>query len=141
MRGRLATSLLLLGLAACGSDPSRPARVTASNVVVSLPAVSGRPGAAYFRLATDRDDTRLVRVASARAGRVELHDSGMRPAASFAFSPAEPLVFEPGGRHAMLFDLDPSLRPGARMALTFSFEGSQPLTVEAEVRAPGDLGN
>ena len=137
---RLRASSILAALALVGCQDGGP-RVTVEDAVVTLPAVSGRPGAAYFRLETNRDGTRLTDVASAKAGRVELHERGMRPAAGFDFTPAQPLLFEPGGRHAMLFDLDPSLRPGANIALTFSFEGAPPVTAEAEVRAPGDTGH
>jgi copper(I)-binding protein len=65
----------------------------------------------------------------------------MVPLRNATFAPDAPLVFEPGGRHAMLFDLDPALRPGGRVALTFRFEPAPPVTVEAEVRGPGDVGH
>jgi copper(I)-binding protein len=140
MYGRLATAFaLLLGLVSCGSGDDGPPRVTAERAVVTLPAVARRPGAAYFKLETNRA-ARLVAVTSPAARRIELHEEGMRPAASFALTPAEPLHFRPGGRHAMLFDMDPALRPGARVTLTFTFEGGPPpVTAEAEVRAPGDV--
>jgi hypothetical protein len=139
-RRRAAALALALAAAACGRGEEGPPRVTAEHVVVRLPAAAGRPGAAYFRLETDRDGMRLVRVSSPAARRIELHEAGMRPAAAFALSRAEPLHFQPGGRHAMLYELDPALRPGARIALTFTFEGgAPPLTAEAEVRAPGDV--
>jgi hypothetical protein len=124
-------------LASCGGERG-PARVEVSDAVVTLPAAGGRPGAAYFTLRSTFE-ARLTGIDSARAGRIELHEQGMRPANAFPVSPSEPLRFSPGGRHAMLFDLDPSLRPGARIALTFSFESAPPVTVEAEVRAAGDV--
>ena len=141
MHRRLAMALAFaLAATGCGRGEKGPPRVTAEHVVLTLPAAAGRPGAAYFRLETNRENIRLLRVSSPAAGRIELHEPGMRPAASFAFSHREPLHFEPGGRHAMLYGLDPALRPGARIALTFTFEGgAPPLTAEAEVRAPGDV--
>lgn len=131
----LAATALILALAGCGGDGG----VRIEQAMVTLPAVAGRPGAAYFRIEADTP-ARLTGIDTARAGRIELHEAGMRPARGFALAPGEPLVFAPGGRHAMLFDLDPSLRPGGRIALTFAFEGAPPVTVEAEVRAPGDVG-
>ena len=140
MRARFAIVLCsAAALAACGRGGDEAPRVEARQVVVTLAAAPGRPGAAYFRLETNREGTRLVRLSSPAARRIELHEAGMQPAEAFAFSAAEPLVFAPGGRHAMLFDLDPSLRPGERIALAFTFEGAPPLTAEAEVRAPGDV--
>jgi hypothetical protein len=129
----------LVALASCGSGDSGAPEVTAEHVMVTLPAAAGRPGAAYFRLETNRA-ARLTGVTSPSARRIELHEAGMRPAASFALTPDEPLHFRPGERHAMLFDLDPGLRPGERITLTFTFEGGPPpVTAEAEVRAPGDV--
>ena len=43
----------------------------------------------------------------------------------------------PGGKHAMVFGLDPAVRVGDRVPLTFRTEGFAPRTVEAEVRGPG----
>jgi copper(I)-binding protein len=138
MRGTVATAFLLcLSLASCGGE--RAPQVTAEHVVVTLPAVPGRPGAAYFQLETNREEAPGRRGKPA-AQRIELHEEGMRPATSFALSPDEPLHFRPGGRHAMLFGLDPALRPGARIAITFTFEGGPPpVTAQAQVRAPGDV--
>ncbi|HEY0011638.1 MAG TPA: copper chaperone PCu(A)C [Allosphingosinicella sp.] len=140
MYGRIATACAAaLALISCGPGESGPPQVTAEHAVVTLPAAAGRPGAAYFQLETNRP-ARLVSVASPSARRIELHEEGMRPAASFALTPDEPLHFRPGGRHAMLFDLDPALRPGGRVTLTFTFEGGPaPVVAEAEVRAPGDV--
>jgi copper(I)-binding protein len=45
------------------------------------------------------------------------------------------LVFEPGGRHAMLFGIDKSVKPGGTVPLTFAFNTAPPVTVEAEVRS------
>jgi len=140
MRVPAATALIAaLGLTACEAERERAHRVTAEDVVVTLPAVAGRPGAAYFRLETSGEGVRLTGISSAAVERVELHEAGMRPVATIALPPGEPLAFEPGRRHAMLFGLDPSLRPGASIALTFTFDGARPVTAQAQVRGPGDV--
>lgn len=140
----MAAALLLTS--GCGRAPEAPA-VTVEDAVVTLPAVPGRPGAAYFTLRTNRDPTRLVAIASPQAGRIELHEtieeggvSRMVPLRDKSFAPGRPLVLAPGGRHAMLFDMDPNLRVGSPITLTFRFEPAPPVTVKAEVRGPGDAG-
>jgi copper(I)-binding protein len=50
------------------------------------------------------------------------------------------LTFKPGGKHAMLFGLDPALKPGAKVSLTFTFEPAPPVKVEAIVHGPGGGG-
>ena len=83
-----------------------------------------------------------------RFGRIELHEtlsengvSRMVPLEDATFGPGEPLVFEPGGRHAMLFDMDPALAPGSTIPLVFRFDPAPPVTVEAEVHGPGGVGH
>ena len=127
-------------LSAC----SRAPQVTAEDAVVTLPALAGQPGAAYFRLEASSPAERLLRVETPAAERVELHQnrtdagvSAMTPLPSPAFDRDGTLAFTPGGRHAMLFGLKPGLAPGGRTTITFVFETAPPVTVEAEVRAPG----
>lgn len=132
-----------LTLAGCNRAPAEP-RVTVADAVVTLPAVPGRPGAAYFTLRTNRSPTTLVSVTSPLAQRIELHQSsekGMSKITSpedLSFSGNGRLEFEPGGKHAMLFGIDNSVKVGDRVPLTFTFDPVPAVTVEAEVRAPGD---
>jgi hypothetical protein len=147
MRATVPILFVLLLAPACNREPEPP-RASVENVVVTLPAIPGRPGAAYFMLRTNHDPTRLTGIESPRVGRIELHqttESGgvarMAPLADATFSPGEPLHFAPGGRHAMLFDVDPVLRVGDRLTLVFRLDPAPPVTVEAEVRAPGDAGH
>ncbi|MGZ8999151.1 MAG: copper chaperone PCu(A)C [Allosphingosinicella sp.] len=135
----------LVALAACDRSPPEP-RVTIEEAIVTLPAVLGRPGAAYFTLRTNQDPTRLEGITSPRMGRIELHHSvtangmtRMAPLTDTRFAPDEPLRFGPGGRHAMLFDLDPTLRPGDAVTLNFTFDPAPPASIEAPVRAAGDV--
>jgi copper(I)-binding protein len=122
--------------------------VTVRNPVVTLPAVPGRPGAAYFTLTSGAVASRLIAIDSPKVGRIELHESmsqggmmRMAPLTDASFSPDAPLRFEPGGRHAMLFDIDPSVRVGDHIRLTFRIDNAPPVTAEAEVRGPGDAGH
>ena len=140
MRRILATTLLALALAGCGPG-SREPRVTVEDARVQLPVMEGRPGAAYFSLETNRV-MRLLSVTSPQVRRIELHETQTRgnrtrmvPARNLTFE--RELDFEPGGYHAMLFDVDRSLRPGMRVPLVFAFDQAPPVTVEAEVVAAG----
>ncbi len=143
-----ATALVLLALIGCDSRPAPP-HVTLEEVRVTVPAIPGRPGALYFAATTNNDPTRLVAIRSPRAERIELHgmtsEGGVMRMAPLAagettFSDHR-LVFEPGGKHAMLFGLDPALKAGDRIPLTFQFDPAPSVTVEAEVRAAGDAGH
>jgi periplasmic copper chaperone A len=142
MRFILGTALLL-ALGGCGGARSEP-RVVAEAAWVQLPAVPGRPGAAYFTLKSNHDQTRLLSLSSPRVRRIELHDSRMEgdvmrmgPLQDRSFPSTGTLEFAPGGKHAMLFGLDPTVKAGERIPLTFTFDPLPPVTVEAEVRAFG----
>lgn len=131
----------------CGGAAA-PAGVTVESAVVTLPAVPGGEGAAYFTLRTGGAPVRLVGVSSPAFGRAELHGTmshagmtGMAPlgARETRVSADAPLVFSGGGKHAMLFGIDPALRPGAKVRLTFQLEPGSTVTAEAEVRGPGQV--
>ena len=47
--------------------------------------------------------------------------------------------FAPGGKHLMLFDVAPAVRPGAKVPMTFTFADGRTLQVEAQAIAAGDL--
>ena len=119
-------------LASCDGGPAAPA-VTIKDARITLPAVQGRPGAGYF-----------TAEAAAPPTRIEMHESmgsgtmmAMQAIPSAAFEAGTPLVFEPGGKHLMLFDIDPAVKIGDTIPLTFRFAKAPPVTVEAEVLGPG----
>ena len=121
--------------------------MTVSNAWVQLPVVKGRPGAAYFTLASNNDPTKLVRVTSPRIERIELHgtvtEGGLSrmkalPPDALVFPDGLEMSFAPAGRHAMLLGIDPALKPGDRVTLTFFLEPMGPVSAQAEVRAWGE---
>jgi copper(I)-binding protein len=143
MKRRVPILSALITLSGCGAASEEP-RASVENAVVTLPAVPGRPGAAYFTLRGNRP-ARLTAISSAQIGRIELHQtmnmagmSRMAPLEAVPIGPEAPTVFEPGGRHAMLFDIAPAVQAGGRVRLTFTVDPLPPVTVEAEVRGPGD---
>lgn len=148
MRRTALTLLALLALAGCERTPPEPS-VTVRDAIVQLPAVPGRPGVAYFTIETGSDPAKLIGVGSPGLGRVELHATttagGMASMAPLADDqrtsyPDNPLVFAPGGKHAMIYDMPRTLKAGARIPLTFTFRTASPVTVWADVRAVGGAG-
>lgn len=109
-----------------------------------LPVLADRPGAAYFTLVGGKEADRLIAISSPRVERIELHEGGshggmatMRPIDSVAVGVGEQVAFAPGGRHAMLFGIDPALQAGQRLPLTFRFASGLEVGAEAELRAAG----
>lgn len=143
MRIPAATTFLCLALAACGVPRADP-QVSVENARVTLPAVKGRPGAGYFDLKASGQPLRLAAVTSPRVQRIELHESmgghgamRMEPLKEASFPADGKLAFAPGGKHAMLFGIDPALKVGDRLPLTFTFDRAPAVQVEADVLGPG----
>ena len=131
-------------LAGCDRPPP-DGTVAVSDVWIRLPAAKGRPGGAYFRMEAGSEGTRLLGLSSPSVRSIELHEttttSGrtkMHKRKELEFPSRGELVFEPGGRHAMLFGIDSRVKAGDVIPLTFSFNVAPPITVEAQVRAAGD---
>ena len=142
-----AAAAAALALPGCDRPPP-DGTVRVSEAWVRLPAAKNLPGGAYFRMEAGSEGTRLVGVSSPAVRWIELHETGMsgrmtkmKRRKEVEFPSRGELVFEPGGRHAMLFGISPRLKPGDRVPLTFSFNVAPPVTVEAEVRAAGDAGH
>lgn len=112
-------------LAGCGG----PERVTVEDAWIRLPAVAGRPGVAYFTLAGGPSNATLINVSAEIAVRAEMHESmtgaggmtRMTPLASVPVPAATETAFAPGGRHVMLFDINPTAKVGRYYNLTLNF--------------------
>lgn len=146
-----------LALAACGTVASdrnsnagnnRQASTASDQPIFQLPVLPGRPGAAYFAIDVPADHGALIGVSSPQAGRIEMHEtmqqrsmSGMRPMARIAPENGR-IVLARGGRHLMLFDVNPQLAAGGRAQLVLRFERGQTRTLDATVvDAGGDHGD
>ncbi len=133
----------LVLLVACAPDP-----LTVTDPRVVLPAVPGRPGAAYFTIKGGVDKETLVDVSSTSAVRAELHESGrangmmsMRRLEAGVPVPAGATVsFAPGGKHVMLFDINPALKTGGPVQLKLRFASGLTVTANAVAEATGSGG-
>ena len=131
-------------LAGCDRPPP-DGSVRVDDVWVRLPAAKSRPGGAYFRMEAGSEGTRLVGISSPSVRWIELHETSMsggkarmKQHKEIEFPSRGELVFEPGGRHAMLFGISGKVKPGDKVPLTFSFNVAPPITVEAQVLAAAD---
>lgn len=139
----LAAALAATALAAGCSQPAAEAEVV--DAWVRLPAVEGNPGAAYFTIHGGADARTLVAVRAPFAVRAELHESihangmmTMEPIADLAVPAGGELVFEPGAKHVMLFDIGPAVQAGTPVPLRFEFAEAPPIEVQAVVVGAGD---
>ena len=137
--------LMPMLLAVAGCQQAVPKAASVDSAWVRLPAVAGRPGAAYFTIHGGAVEDRLMEVGSPQAIRTEMHDmsmDGVMKMAAIEGGLAVPakgeVAFTSGGKHVMLFDISPQALPGGKMTLTFIMASGQKLETEAAVVAAGD---
>jgi copper(I)-binding protein len=139
----LALPLAILGLGGCKQHASNP---VVAQAWVRLPAIPGQPAAAYFTLIGGRSGDRLIQAESAMAQRIELHESmtgmsgmaGMKPLAGVDLPAGGTIAFAPGGKHAMVYGVDPVVKPGTAIPLRFGFASGKTAEAEAKTVAAGD---
>lgn len=139
MRKMMALLVTVATLGAC-----QPHDITIDKGYVRLPAVKGQPAAAYFTLHGSGKDNTLISIATEYAIRSEMHESmkmggmsSMKPVDHLPLPADGTLEFKPGGKHLMLYDVNPEIVPGRTLALTFTFSDGTRLEYPALVIAAG----
>lgn len=137
----LGAALLATGIAGCGEAPV----LRVDHAYVRLSAVKGNPSAAYFTVHGGPAATKLLSVTSPFVIKSELHASMqhngaamMMPERAIDVPAKAELTFAPGGRHAMLYDVNEGVKPGGRIPLVFTFADNSRIEVTAPVIAAGD---
>lgn len=140
MRRLMFPLLALAALPALASCEKR--EVTVTDGWVRLSPNRDAPSAAYFTVKGGSDATQLSAVSSEVAIRFEMHETvrengmmQMKPLASVEIPANSSVKFEPGGKHVMIWNINPGITPGQRMKMVFTFaNGAQieyPMTVRA----------
>ncbi|MEG3174915.1 copper chaperone PCu(A)C [Sphingomonas sp. RB3P16] len=130
-----------LALAGCSSGPPQ---LSVEKGYIRLAAVPRHPAVAYFTIHGGTADTTLIAVSSEVSIKNELHES-MKEGAMTAMKPIEDVpipagstvAFAPGGKHLMLFDMNPGIKPGRAVTLTFTFANNQRILFDAPTIAAG----
>ena len=130
-----------------GGGSAASGAVAIADAMLRLPAVPGRPGAAYFTLRNEGAPLTLASASAERAERAEIHESTMEGGVMQMRQlqnlelPQGATEFASGGKHIMLFGLDPALKAGDSVPLTLTFGNGQSITVDAVAQAAGGTEN
>jgi hypothetical protein len=137
----LLTALLLGGCL-------QPDEISVDNAWVRLSAVKGNPASAYFTVHGGPADATIIAITSDVSIKSEMHESmagsmrggmTMRPLASVPVPALSDVEFKPGGKHVMLYHMNPGIVPGGRpVLLTLSFGDGSRISRKAQVLAAGD---
>lgn len=134
--------LVLLTLADCSPKPV----LRVDGAWVRLSATPKAPAAGYFTLHGGPKADRLMDVSSPVVIRTELHESmtagnmsSMKPIEGGVDVPAGGTVeFKPGGKHAMMFNVNPGIVPPRSLPMIFVFASGERIQVDAKVLLAGD---
>ena len=134
--------LMTLILTSCG--PAPVLRVDGAWVRLSLTPTGAAAG--YFTVYGGPVADRLMDVSSPVVIRTELHESmthsgmaSMKAIEGGVNIPAKGLVeFKPGGKHAMMFNVNPGIVPPRTLPMIFVFASGERITVDAKVLRVGD---
>lgn len=141
---RVLFALFVAAMLLAGCAPKKQLYV--NHAWVRLAAVEGRPAAAYFTVHGGPTDATLISVSTPVAIKSEMHETEATPGGGTTMTavrslpiPASGTVeFAPGGKHVMLFDVNPGIKPGMGMTFTFTFADGLRIEQDAQVIAAGD---
>lgn len=141
MRRLLPIAIAALAIAGC----QQPKQLYPEHGWVRLPAVKANPAVAYFTIHGGAQDAALLSVTSPTVIRSEMHESmahggvmTMAPIKSISIPARGTVEFKPGGKHVMLYDVNPSVKAGDTMTLVFTFANNDRIPFDVPVLAPGD---
>jgi copper(I)-binding protein len=130
-------SVLVLG--GCG----QPKQVYIDKAYIRTAAAPGRPASGYFTLHGGTAATTLISVHTEVAIKTEMHESttsggmaSMKPVDHVALPADGTVAFAPGGKHLMIYDLNPGMKVGKTITLVFTFSDGSRLEKEAVLIAP-----
>ena len=141
MNVRFFAVLACAAAAGCQSPPE----LKVDHGYVRLGTMPSRPSAGYFTIHGGPTATTLIAVNSPVAVKSELHESmtaggmsTMKPLGDLKIPALSTTEFKPGGKHLMLFDMNPGIKPGRPITLTFTFSDGSRMQRKAWAIAAGD---
>jgi copper(I)-binding protein len=125
--------------------PDAKPGLSASGGVLILPAVPGRPGAAYFSIANNSENAaELAAVHVEGALKAEMHETSggsMAKLEKLPIAPGETVKFTQGGKHVMAFDLNEDLQAGGMTEMTLIFADGDKLSTPLKIEAMGSMNH
>ena len=142
MRAFALTACAAMFLTSCAPDPV----LRVVDARVRLAATPKNPAVGYFTVVGGPKADRLLDVSSPVVIRTEIHESmtsgnmmSMKPIEGGIEIPAGGVVeFKPGGKHAMMFNVNPGILPPRTLPMNFTFASGERITVDAKVLRAGD---
>jgi copper(I)-binding protein len=143
MRAAPALLLAMGTVFALGGCEQRPLYV--DGAYIRLSPNPETPSSGYFTVHGGAQPVTLRDVTTDAAVRIEMHDSvmkngmmSMRQIDSVDIPAKSVVRFEPGGRHLMLWQVNPGVAATGKITLTFLFSNGDRILVDAAIQKTGE---
>ena len=133
---------------------AQPQPLYVDQAYVKVNANPDAPAAGYFTIHGGPEDTKLLQITTDGVLKLEMHESVMKdgmmtmqPIQSVDVPAKSVVKFEPGGKHVMLFGLNPAMVDFGKVTFTMVFSNGDRLIVDAPIQktgapaAAGGMGN
>ncbi|WP_374526134.1 copper chaperone PCu(A)C [Sphingopyxis sp.] len=115
-------------LTACGENLGAGPQLNVVSGYIQMGASPDSPAAGYFTVTGGPRDVQLMAVTADLAQRVEMHESvkengvvTMKPLASAPVPAKGKLEFKPGGKHLMIWNINPAAVRAGKLPMAFVF--------------------
>lgn len=129
-----------LALASCAD----PAPLYVDQAWISASSDANKPSAGYFTVHGGADAVELRAVQSDVTQRIEMHDNimengmmTMKPLNAAPVPAKSTVAFAPGGKHLMIYGLNPGAVQLGKASLTFIFSNGDRLIVDTKIQKQG----
>lgn len=135
-----AAALSIIALGACAKEKE----LTVADAYVRFSPVRTNPSAAYFTIHGGTQDVSLIGVSTEVAIRSEMHETthsgnmaSMKAVESVQIPAGSTVKFEPGGKHVMMWNINPGIAPPKHITLVFAFSNGDHIKADAPLVPAG----
>jgi periplasmic copper chaperone A len=132
-----------LALTGCQENLVEGAVLHVASGYIELGATPDRPAAGYFTVEGGEKPVNLVAVSADLAQRVDMHESvkengmmTMKPLRSVPVPAKGEMTFAPGGKHLMIWNINPVAIEAGRLPMVFVFTNKDRILFDLTIRKP-----
>lgn len=130
-----------LSLTGCHENLVEGAVLHVASGYIELGATPDRPSAGYFTVEGGEQPVDLVAVTADLAQRVEMHESvmengmmTMKPLRSVPVPAKGEMAFAPGGKHLMIWNINPAAIEAGRLPMVFIFTNKDRILFDLKIK-------
>lgn len=130
-------------LAAC-TPPAKQPVLNIHGAETTVAAVEGNPSAVYFTINGGPEDVKLLAILAPQAQRAEIHESlsengvvSMKKLTSVDVPAKSRIAFQRGGKHLMVWGINPTAVKAGTMPLTFVFSNNDRIAADVKINPAG----